>query len=180
MANVFLSGVGVVGRWGVQVRGGDVVARSLAALGKEGPQAIQRGLRQWGEMVMRDSKDNYVPVDWGTLRNSGYVHQSILGGLTGTPEVVLGYGGAAAPYALSVHENPRSGKTMGYGPENERMGLKSRRALPIRARYKTWAAVGQWKYLSTPVQLHLPELRLYLAKALTQTRQAIQARQGVR
>ena len=171
----------MVGRWDVQVRDGAAVARSLAALGTNGPLAIQQGLREWAEMVLDDSQNNYVPVDVGTLKGSGYIRQPILSiGLTGTPEVVLGYGGAAAPYALSVHENPRSGKTMGYGPENERMGLKSRRALPIRARYKSWAAVGQWKYLSTPVQLHLGELPSYLRGALGRMRAAMPLQARVR
>ena len=51
-------------------------------------------------------------------------------------ESVVGYGGASAPYALSVHENPRSGHTGGVSPSGRK--------------YKHWARTGQWKYLETP------------------------------
>jgi hypothetical protein len=85
------------------------------------------------EKIMADSKD-LVPVDTGTLRSSGVVLPAAITGTT--VSVTLGYGGAAAPYARMVHENPRAGKTGGLSPSG----------MP----YKTWAKVGQWKFLEIP------------------------------
>lgn len=87
------------------------------------------------EEIMARSKSQYVPVDTGTLRSSGTVLPPVVEG--GKVSVTFGYGGAAAPYALRVHENPRSGKTEGVSPSG--------------AKYSSWAKVGQWKYLEVPV-----------------------------
>lgn len=58
------------------------------------------------ELIMTDSKMNYVPVDSGMLRNSGTVLKPVVdsNGVT----VVLGYGGPSADYAVVVHEYPPS------------------------------------------------------------------------
>jgi hypothetical protein len=58
------------------------------------------------ELIMTDSKQNYVPVDSGMLRNSGTVMKPVISqkGVT----VVLGYGGPSADYAVVVHEYPPS------------------------------------------------------------------------
>lgn len=57
------------------------------------------------ELIMTDSKTNYVPVVSGDLRGSGTVKAPQISG--NSIEVVLGYGGVAAPYAVKVHEAPR-------------------------------------------------------------------------
>ena len=49
--------------------------------------------------------------------------------------VELGY---SSPYAVRVHESPRSAETGGIGPA------------PRYQTYRSWATVGQWKYLETP------------------------------
>lgn len=77
-----------------------------------------------------------VPRRDGVLAGSGTVLPPKFDGKTVTIEI--GYGGAASGYAMSVHENPRSGKTGGVSPRG--------------VRYKKWAAVGQWKYLEQPVK----------------------------
>lgn len=74
-----------------------------------------------------------VPVDFGTLRSSGTTTTEEM---PGWMTLTFGYGGAAAPYAFVVHENPRAGKTGGISP----------RGHP----YKTWSKVGQYKYLEQP------------------------------
>lgn len=64
---------------------------------------IALGAALWREAngIMSESKLQ-VPVKWGTLRASGVVD---LPHMTGAGvEVVLGYGGAAASYALIQHE----------------------------------------------------------------------------
>lgn len=76
----------------------------LDRLAREIPKAAEAALTLEGERIMTDSKRNYVPVDLGTLRSSGHVTSAKpdAGGF----EVSLSYGGAAAPYALAVHEHP--------------------------------------------------------------------------
>lgn len=56
------------------------------------------------ELIMTDSKQNYVPVDTGVLRNSGTVTKPVI--TNKSVEVTLGYGGPAADYAVVVHEYP--------------------------------------------------------------------------
>ena len=56
------------------------------------------------ELIMTDSKANYVPVDTGQLRNSGTVLRPEI--TSNQVSVTLGYGGASAPYAAKIHEAP--------------------------------------------------------------------------
>jgi len=63
-------------------------------------------LYQEGEAIMTASKRYYVPVDTGTLRNSGTVLKPVIEKDKVT--VTLGYGGAASKYAATVHEYPKS------------------------------------------------------------------------
>lgn len=92
--------------------------------------------------IMAISRGQYVPVETGTLRASGFVQPPDFEGKS--VSVYLGYGGAAAPYALAVHENPRAGKTGGVSPSGKK--------------YKRWAQVGQWKYLEQPLNENLGNL----------------------
>lgn len=109
------------------VTGTERVQAALAALGEAGPSAVARGLYREAQDILTVSQEQYVPVDTGALRNSGFVQEPV--GMS----VTLGYG---APYALVTHENPRAGKTAGVSPSG--------------AHYKHWARVGEWKYLETP------------------------------
>ncbi len=88
----------------VTVRGGaELVAwlRTLADPAQVG-RAVGAALYQEAERIMADSKENYVPVDWGNLRASGHVDEPKVSG-TGA-SVELGFGGPATPYALRQHE----------------------------------------------------------------------------
>lgn len=114
--------------------GGDALAAQLKRLAAEAPAVVAEGLYQHAEEVMLVSKTEYVPVDHGTLRASGTVLPPEIAGQTVT--VTLGYGGPAAPYAVAVHENPRSGHTGGVSPSGRR--------------YRHWARTGGWKYLELP------------------------------
>lgn len=65
---------------------------------------LSEALYYEGEAVMQDAKENYVPVKWGVLRSSGFVRAPRI---EGTKLVVeLGFGSAAAWYAIIVHERP--------------------------------------------------------------------------
>ena len=95
--------------------------------------ACASGIYMAGEYILAQSKDR-APVDTGNLRASGFVDLPEVSGAV--VAVKLGYGGFSAAYALKVHENPRAGKTGGVSPSGKK--------------YKTWAKVGEWKYLEKP------------------------------
>lgn len=66
--------------------------------------AMERALYKVAQDIMRESKKNYVPVDLGVLRASGFVDKPKRRGKE--LSVRLSYGGAAKAYALAVHEHP--------------------------------------------------------------------------
>ena len=76
-----------------------------------------------------------VPVDTGALRASGHVQLPVIRGKK--VAVVLGYGGAAAPYAVFVHE-----KQARHNPPT------------------------QWKYLEQPLNEAIPGMAGRLAKRI--------------
>lgn len=66
-------------------------------------RAVKAGVYAAANNIMTESKAQ-VPVDQGVLRASGYVEKPVEQG--GRVTVELGYGGAAAAYALIQHEVP--------------------------------------------------------------------------
>lgn len=88
---------------------------SIVARANKGEKVIARAMHAEATTVLNESK-RIVPVDLGTLKNSGKVSRPKV-----TPQLVevdITYGGAAAPYALYVHEDPDArhdpGKTYKY------------------------------------------------------------------
>lgn len=75
--------------------------RELKRRGRAAPKALGRALFRKGERIMSESK-RIVPVAFGALKASGHVQLPVITGKRVI--VVLGYGGAAAPYAVFVHE----------------------------------------------------------------------------
>ena len=132
------------------VTGADEVQRNIVALAQSMPTRIMGALWRESETVMAESKQLCPAMD-GTLRASGHVTPPEHSG--GAITATLGYGGAAAKYALAVHENPRAGKTGGWGKAGAQeiafRWIKGR-VVPIGAQRKKWAQVGQWKYLEQP------------------------------
>ena len=96
------------------------------------PPLIASALHSEAKRIMRASQQR-VPVLSGTLKNSGYVEKPIFYGPVASVE--LGY---SADHAIKVHEMPRSGQTSGVGPG------------PRFQNYRSWATIGQWKYLEEP------------------------------
>lgn len=91
------------------------------------------------ELIMTDSKQNYVPVDTGVLRNSGTVTKPVI--TNKSVEVTLGYGGPAADYAVVVHEYPPSvgqgkNKYLSRPLNKAERGLVTRVADTMRKRVK--------------------------------------------
>lgn len=87
-----------------ELRGFPEFKAALKALGERALQAAAQALYQEAESIMTASKETYCPVDTGNLRASGHVDKPVIEG--SNVSVTLGYGGPAAPYALSVHERP--------------------------------------------------------------------------
>lgn len=130
-------------------------AATVAALGLYGRRAHDAtgaALYVESEKVMGRAKKEFVPVVTGTLRNSGHVQKPEISG--NKIEVVLGFGGPAAAYALAVHENPRAGKTHGVSPSGKPYP-KNR-----------WSRVGGYKYLETPFLEAAPGLPDAVAKKI--------------
>lgn len=117
----------------MHVTGMEKLEAMLRLFGTKAQDPLGQALYMEAEKIMTESV-KIVPVDWGTLKGSRFVRQPVREGRTVV--VVLGYGGAAAPYAWAVHENPRSGRTGGVGPQGQH--------------YKHWARTGEWKFLEKP------------------------------
>ncbi len=117
-----------------RLRGSRALRRELKRRGKEAPKALGRALFQEGEQIMSASK-RIVPVNTGALRASGHVQLPVIQGRR--VSVTLGYGGAAAPYAVFVHERPAR-----HNPPT------------------------QWKYLEIPLFEAVPGMAGRLAKRM--------------
>ena len=87
-----------------RLEGADEFRAWLKRAPREARKAFAGALFLEGEVVMQQSKDVFVPKDLGTLANSGFVEPPEMQGTKAS--VTLGYGGAAAAYALAVHEHP--------------------------------------------------------------------------
>ena len=135
----------------VKVTGADKVQQTILALARRIPQRIAQALQVEAELTMTEAK-LLCPVVTGALRASGFVTEATV--LHDDIGVLLGFGGAAAKYALAVHENPRSGKTGGWGPAGQQeiaFRYIKGRVVPIGAQRKSWSRGGQWKFLEQPV-----------------------------
>lgn len=119
---------------GVTITGLDEVLRNLSAFGSNMRDAAAQALYEEANAIKNESLARYVPVDTGELRRDhAFIDEAAK--IDGNKvSVTFGYSG---PYAASVHENPRAGKTGGVSPSGRK--------------YQHWASVGQWKFLETPL-----------------------------
>lgn len=85
-----------------KVVGGREAAADLRAMAKKSPRAMERALYKYGNTEMGEAK-RITPVEDGDLRDSGTVEEPLWRGETLSIE--LYFGGAAADYALTVHED---------------------------------------------------------------------------
>ena len=97
--------------------------------------AARDGLRAQ-QLATFEETQQEVPIDTGQLRQSGMAHQPVIQDRRRVTAQIT-YGDNNTRYALSVHENPRSGQTGGRSPRGRR--------------YRTWARVGKWKYVEHPM-----------------------------
>ena len=80
--------------------GGPRIVGNLKKLGDAGPRLAGQALYLEGKQIEGEAK-RLTPVDRNALRGSGNTRR---GGSKDSPEVVVFFGGAAAPYAVVVHE----------------------------------------------------------------------------
>ena len=100
------------------VQGLEKASRRVLAYPMTVRRAVKGVLSESAEAIMTESK-RIVPVDTGTLMNSGHV-QPVKEDASGEISVTLGYGGPAAKSAVEVHENldPRiNWQRPGSGPK---------------------------------------------------------------
>jgi hypothetical protein len=116
---------------GVQLDGMDDLIKMTERL-DGGERVLAQAMYAEATTILNESK-KIVPVATGNLRASGRVERPETG--NGKASVEITYGGAAAPYALIVHEvPPNTGGRWGTG--------------------LTHAAGKSYKYLEMPVMAH--------------------------
>ncbi len=93
------------------IDGLDKLQTRLKTSEKNAVRQLGRGVFVEAQRIMTTSKRDFVPVDQGTLKASGHVDPPTV--RSKTVEVVLGYGGAAAAYALVQHERTDFKHTVG-------------------------------------------------------------------
>lgn len=84
----------------IQFDGVDDLEAALRQAGPTAARLLRVALRREAEELMTRSKDR-TPVDTGALRASGHVQDKTSNQAV---KMQLGFGGAAAPYAIYVHE----------------------------------------------------------------------------
>jgi len=86
-----------------RLKGVSQMQSRVNAIARRHPDRVAAALYRQGEFIMTRSKDEFVPVDLGTLRGTGHVVPPERDGRL--VRVILAYGGPAAPYALAIHEH---------------------------------------------------------------------------
>jgi hypothetical protein len=81
----------------------DALTKVLADATTDMRGRLAAALFEEGEEIMARSKSEFVPVETGVLRASGYVEAPVIEGED--ISVTLGFGGAASAYALKQHED---------------------------------------------------------------------------
>jgi hypothetical protein len=84
------------------MQGTQTLVTRLQEMGRRGQRVVERAVYEFGETEMREMKRR-VPVDTGTLKNSGFVLKPVRDGMNVRLE--LGFGGQADAYAIYVHED---------------------------------------------------------------------------
>jgi hypothetical protein len=97
-------------RVGMTLRGLDELVKITERAGLNVRPALEKAVFAEANAVLNESK-KIVPVDTGALKSSGRVERPVVNAAGVTVEV--SYGGAAAPYALYVHEDPTASHAPG-------------------------------------------------------------------
>jgi len=128
-------------KFSISLEGLDAL-EALPGKSNQARQAIARAMHDDASTVLNESK-RIVPVDLGTLKNSGKVSRPKV--TANEIEVDITYGGAAAPYAIYVHENPEArhapGKTYKY-LERPMMAHADKFARNVKIAFLAWLKGG--------------------------------------
>lgn len=119
-----------------KVKGMNEALKAIRSLGSTGLLGMGQLLVNFGNTKIVAPAKKLTPVVTGNLRSTIATGAPTFSG--SKVRVIVSAGGPATPYALKVHENPRSGKTGGLSPSGKK--------------YKRFSKVGQWKYLETPAK----------------------------
>lgn len=104
--------------------------QQLRAAAASTPSAQGAAFYEIASQVLTVSQRDYVPVETGALRASGFVEPPITRGAE--TSVTVGFGGPAAPYAVIVHEDLTKRHPVGQAKYLE---------LPLRAALEGMPAV---------------------------------------
>jgi hypothetical protein len=121
------------------LEGASELGQRLAVAGKVLGPTVMGGAMYREALRIFEESQHLVPVDTGNLRSSGHVTPPVI--LGSKIEVVIGYGGAAAGYAIFVHEIPPP-------PEQSPGGRSARHNPPT-----------QYKYLEQPALAAVPGMQ---------------------
>ena len=79
------------------ISGKEQLLKNMQSLGVKGPKLMGKALWNEGNRIMTEAK-KITPVEFGALKDSGHVDKATVT-QTGA-EVVMGFGGSGAPYAI--------------------------------------------------------------------------------
>lgn len=161
----------------VRLTGTKELTLELRKAGQRAHTAAGAALFQEAEAVMAESK-RLVPVDEGTLRNSGFVRppttyvNETTGGGSGV-EVTMGYGGASSGHAVFLHEGtgPAVGRPAFFPPVEAFKGW-ARRVLGdeslafVIARSVGRKGLRPRKFLENPLMARASTLAARLARRM--------------
>jgi len=133
------------------ISGADDLDRFFETFGAAAREEAATLLYGRGESIMLDSKQNYVPVDQGTLQDTGHVELPVIDG--DTISVRLAFGGPSADYAEAVHE---------HLSEHSPPSWQRAEAMGQGVHFSQ----GGPKYLETPFAIGTHDLDQYIADGL--------------
>lgn len=90
---------------GLKIIGLNTMRKNLRTLAEKYPDRVAAAIYKEAQIEMTEAKKRtpVAPVDGGTLRASGMVHDPVREG--NNISVLLSFGGAAQEYAIAVHEH---------------------------------------------------------------------------
>lgn len=86
-----------------EILGVENLMANLLAVGAAGRTEAASGIYVEAEAIMADSREHFVPVEHGVLKDSGHVDLPVWDG--DVVSTKMGYGGAASDYARIQHED---------------------------------------------------------------------------
>lgn len=115
----------------IEITGDQKLMNALKGMEDKLPHAVAMAIYEEASKIFIESQ-LLVPIDTGALRGSGFVTLPEITSISS--KVAIQYGGAAAPYALIVHEriNAMSGNPIFHRPPTQAkyLSIPVERAIP--------------------------------------------------